>query len=87
MQTFALIHNKMYVLKLSKEKITILYTNKLIVLHLYIQMYIIASCRNLLPVSQYDAFTRDIIFFFSDHSVLIVVDYHKTPTPGRIELI
>ena len=83
MPTFALIHNKMYVLKLSKEKITILYTNKLIVLHLYIQMYIIASCRNLLPVSQYDAFTRDRIFFLTTaYSLLWIIIKH----PHQVEL-
>ena len=49
-------------------------------------MYVIASCRNLFPVSQYeyDASTRAS---FWPQSVLIVMDYHKTPIPGRIELI
>ena len=43
-----------------------------------------------LPVSQYDASTRAriVLFLTTECSrVLIVVDYHKTPLPGRIELI
>ena len=39
MPNFALIHNTMYVLKFSREKIIILYSNKLIVLRLCIYIY------------------------------------------------
>ena len=34
-----------------------------------------------------NASTRARIVYFWPQSVLIVVDYHKTPIPGRIELI